>query len=575
MGILFVLVAATGGQEALAASSTVSFSFNRTADLGNPLIGFAHYYPFGVMSPPVPCRLENFYLPMRSLMQGWNDFTFDQDLESKLAEIASRNRTAIFRIYLVYPGKTNKPTDAVPDFLINGGLKFNSCSWGCVSPDWEDSNLIKAITQLIEAMGKRYDADPRIANINIGFLGDWGEWHGDASKVKFASTETQKQVLDAYQRSFKVTQMTARYPDVFGGLKAGDTRFGYHDDSFVQDTTISQEWGFMNRMKKVGATEQWKVGAIGGEFRPELQNCYFDNDDWKKVCGGAPSPPSPPKTAVFTVSGAAGTWAPGNSTATTLNGDYFVKGSHNNRPMYMQDGTDAIFRWQVKGEWGADNLGTPGKSKWTAAVNDNHRYFNEIDAATPPPHGWKPRTDFANGTITVKYKGYEGKDCGNCPDGSFDDDVAVTHSSWQWNNALSGYNDPEVVTRARNAVASMGYKFYLKQVTLSRQGSAVKIEAKVENRGVAPFYYPVKLQAEANAAAVTLGSLDTLLPGEMADLSAQVEASGDTAFLSLRSPWAPTGVRFAIAEQQIEQHGVVGVTVKLPAASSHHLELTV
>lgn len=33
MGILSVLLAAVVGQEALAASSTVSFSFNRTADL--------------------------------------------------------------------------------------------------------------------------------------------------------------------------------------------------------------------------------------------------------------------------------------------------------------------------------------------------------------------------------------------------------------------------------------------------------------------------------------------------------------------------------------------------------------
>merc|ERR1712146_561284 len=153
------------------------------------------------------------------------------------------------------------------------------------------------------------------------------------------------------------------------------------------------------------------------------------------------------------------------------------------------------------------------------------------------------RTDFATGTISLEYpKGLEAGDCGNCPDGSFDDDVAVTHSSWQWNNQLNSYAPPEAA-RARNAVASMGYKFYLQQVTLSRQGSAVKIEAKVENRGVAPFYYPVKFQAEAGAAAATLGSLDTLLPGETADLSAQVEASGDTAFLSLRSPWAPTGVR--------------------------------
>ena len=102
--------------------------------------------------------------------------------------------------------------------------------------------------------------------------------------------------------------------------------------------------------------------------------------------------------------------------------------------MYMQDGTDAIFRWEVKGDWGADNLGTPGKSKWTAAVNDNHRYFSEVDSKTPPAHdGWTPRTDFANGTISLKYPngtislkspGLEAKDCGNYPDGAFKDDVA-------------------------------------------------------------------------------------------------------------------------------------------------------
>jgi len=550
MGVLSALLAVAVGQHALAASSTESFTFNKTADLGNPLIGFAHYYPFTEMSPSVPCRLENFYVSMVDLMQGWNDFTFDKYLESNLTEIASRNRTAIFRVYLVYPGRTNKPSDVVPDFLIKGGLKFNG-----ISPDWDDSNLVKAMTQLIEAMGKRYDADPRIANINVGFLGQWGEWHDN----QFASIETQKAVLDAYQQSFKVTQLTVRYPDVFGGLNANDTRFGFHDDSFLQDTTITDSWGFMNRMKTVGATEQWKVGAIGGEFRPELQGCYFDNDDWTKVCGAGPPVPA------FKVSGAAGT-DPSGSTATTLNGDFFVQGTHNDRPMYVQHGTDAIFRWQVKGEWGADNLGTPGKSKWTAAVNNNHRYFSEIDVPTPPEkEGWTARPDFATGTISVQYPDYKANDCGNCPDGAFQDDAAVTHSSWQWNNQLNNYR-PTEAARARNAVANLGYKFFLQQVTLTRQGSSVKIEAKVENRGNAPFYYPVKLQAEAGAAAATLGSLDKLLPGEVADLSAQLDASSDVAFLSLRSPWAPTGVRFAIAEQQGDQHGVVGVTVKLPTA---------
>merc|ERR1712107_199917 len=105
------------------------------------------------------------------------------------------------------------------------------------------------------------------------------------------------------------------------------------DDSFVQDTTLDVDWGFMSRMERAKATEQWKVGAIGGEFRPELQACYFDKDDWKQVCGGAPTPPP---SAVFTISGASGSWAPGNSTATTLNGDYFVDGSHNDTQVHEE-----------------------------------------------------------------------------------------------------------------------------------------------------------------------------------------------------------------------------------------------
>merc|ERR1712048_610333 len=166
------------------------------------------------------------------------------------------------------------------------------------------------------------------------------------------------------------------------------------------------------------------------------------------------------------------------------------------------------------------------------------------------------------------------KDCGNCPDGDFKDDVAITHSSWQWNNGLSGYSGDKAA-RARKAVATMGYKFFLKQVSLSPQGSTVKIEAKVENRGVAPFYYPVSLQVEVGGTTTTLGSLKALLPNATADLSAQLDASGDTAFLSLRSPWAPSGVRFAIAEQQVERDGVIGVALDLPSASNHHLEVTV
>merc|ERR1711862_270918 len=85
------------------------------------------------------------------------------------------------------------------------------------------------------------------------------------------------------------------------------------------------------------------------------------------------------------------------------------------------------------------------------------------------------RTDFATGSISLDYESTElqaqSGDCGNCPDGPIEDDIAITHSSWQWNNGLSGYGPKgsAKANRARKAVSGMGYKFFLQQVSLTPQ----------------------------------------------------------------------------------------------------------
>jgi hypothetical protein len=66
----------------------------------------------------------------------------------------------------------------------------------------------------------------------------------------------------------------------------------------------------------------------------------------------------------------------------------------------------------------------------------------------------------------------------------------------------------------------MGYEFYVPEVTIGRaKGGRVEVELKIENHGVAPFYYDWKaeygLLAQGNPVKTLAGSgtLTCLLPG--------------------------------------------------------------
>lgn len=222
-----------------------------------------------------PYSMENFYVSMASLMAGWSNFTFAA-FEKKLDGVASRKNQGICRVYLDYPGKTRKKTDGVPAFLVPG-LKFYAYDSG-VSPDWSNATLQRAMTTLIREMGKRYDGDKRIAFWQVGFLGQWGEWHDPGNAQggpQWADVAVQNEILLAFNTSFKTTPLLVRYPDVIGNYSAADLRIGFHDDSYAQDTIGNEDWHFMPRMAKANATDRWRHVPIGGELRPEFQKCIF------------------------------------------------------------------------------------------------------------------------------------------------------------------------------------------------------------------------------------------------------------------------------------------------------------
>ena len=69
-----------------------------------------------------------------------------------------------------------------------------------------------AMVGLVEALGARYDADPRLGFMQLGLLGFWGEWHTWPESSLMASADTQEAIVAAFDRSFSTTQLQVRQP---------------------------------------------------------------------------------------------------------------------------------------------------------------------------------------------------------------------------------------------------------------------------------------------------------------------------------------------------------------------------
>ncbi len=236
----------------------------------NPLRGFLTSYLWGAPVTDFPDQMEFLYLPMNELW-GPEGETLDAGLEPHLVSAESRGHHAVLRVFIDYPSRLS----GLPDHLsgVVPCETYTDHGGGC-SPDYDHPELISAMTGLIEAMGARYDGDPRLGFVQVGLLGFWGEWHTWPYSDWFPSEETQAVVLDAYVTAFATTQLQVRR----AAVHSVDLRMGFHDDSFAYSTMGDVDWFFLPALEAVGAAERWESVAIGGELRPELQGAVFSDD---------------------------------------------------------------------------------------------------------------------------------------------------------------------------------------------------------------------------------------------------------------------------------------------------------
>jgi hypothetical protein len=221
-----------------------------------------------------PHSLEWFYLPLKALQTNFTTFDWSA-LDSRLASIAGRGHQAVFRVYLDYPNtEYGVPAflSAVPKNAYTDNGNGNSAT--SYSPDYGNADLQRAVLNFIAALGARYDGDPRVGFITAGLLGFWGEWHTYPHNW-MATPAFMNQVLDAYESAFPNKLILAREPK--SGVSMNRPRLGFHDDSFAYSTLPPTDWHFWPQVTAAGLQDCWKGRPIGGEVRPEVQGCMWDD----------------------------------------------------------------------------------------------------------------------------------------------------------------------------------------------------------------------------------------------------------------------------------------------------------
>lgn len=116
-------------------------------------------------------------------------------------------------------------------------------------PNYNNEFLNEQIWTFIRLFGEQYDGDPRIAFLQLGIYGSWGEWNAGSwsSEMKgFQMTDANlEKMVQAFVASFKKTPLMGRNPTMGGAYKE-EYGLGFHDDNYLFNTDdyglVNEEW---------------------------------------------------------------------------------------------------------------------------------------------------------------------------------------------------------------------------------------------------------------------------------------------------------------------------------------------
>jgi len=197
----------------------------------NPLMGFRasldknHEY----------ATLVKTYIAWNELENSANDGVdkIKKVCDAKWQGCESRNIKIIPRVYLLYPRKGN----GWPADMVEG--------------DFTSEQFKSRVVAFIQKLGEAWDNDSRVAFVEMGIAGEWGEmeWPDTKEDIKEA-------IAAQFAASFQNKLVMVRWPNTYND---DIYNFGYYWDSWAHHD--QRYYGFhLNN-----TSPKWKTAVIGGE----------------------------------------------------------------------------------------------------------------------------------------------------------------------------------------------------------------------------------------------------------------------------------------------------------------------
>jgi hypothetical protein len=159
------------------------------------------------------------------------------------AGIETQNKKVIPRVFIVYPNGGEYWPQGVPH--------------GDVATQWTTDTLKNRLVAFVQKLGQAWDNDPRVAYIELGLWGNWGEHHiwpdTLADGTDRIPLSFQTALGDAAAQAFQNKKVQVRYPNTFQNYN-----FGFLWDSFALIDDLSGGEGIIAR-------DVWRTQVNGGE----------------------------------------------------------------------------------------------------------------------------------------------------------------------------------------------------------------------------------------------------------------------------------------------------------------------
>lgn len=187
-------------------------------------------------------RSENEYGTLSKMYFKWNELEskagdgvekIKKVCDAKWRGIEKKNHKIIPRVYLVWPRRES----GWPSDMTTG--------------DVTSEQFKQRVVALIKKLAAAWDNDSRVAFVEMGLIGEWGEmeWPDTTDEIKGV-------ISAQFAASFTNKLVMIRWPDTYNDDKYN---FGYYWDSFAHQ---DQEY-YAYRLNKT--VPRWKTAVIGGE----------------------------------------------------------------------------------------------------------------------------------------------------------------------------------------------------------------------------------------------------------------------------------------------------------------------